>query len=109
MSTEIAASELRAWLYDDGELALLDVREPGQIADGHILFSAPLPYSRFELDLPRLVPNPNVRMVLCDARRRRWRQRAAGPRPGDRLCPRLLPRRRRRGMGRAPATRSTRA
>ncbi len=66
MSEEISARDLRAWLYGDAELALLDVREPGQIADGHILFSVPLPYSRFELDLARLVPNPAVRVVLCD-------------------------------------------
>ena len=26
----------------------------------------PLPYSRFELGLPALVPNPNTRLVLCD-------------------------------------------
>jgi rhodanese-related sulfurtransferase len=64
---EVSAEELRAWLHDDAELALLDVREPGQMAEGHILFSAPAPYSRFELDLPRLVPNPCVRTVLCDA------------------------------------------
>ncbi len=67
MIDEISAGQLRDWLYDDAELALLDVREPGQIADGHILFSAPLPYSRFELDMPHLVPNPGVRIVLCDA------------------------------------------
>lgn len=67
MNAGISAEQLRSWLYDDAELALLDVREPGQAADGHILFSTPIPYSRFELDLPRLVPNPNVRMVLCDA------------------------------------------
>jgi rhodanese-related sulfurtransferase len=67
LSNAISAEQLRAWLYDNEELAFLDVREPGQTADGHILFSAPLPYSQFELDLPRLVPNPPVRMVLCDA------------------------------------------
>lgn len=67
MTDQISAATLRAWLYDRDELALLDVREPGQIADGHILFSTPLPYSCFELDLPRLAPNPGVRMVLCDA------------------------------------------
>src|SRR5690606_17526667 len=69
MSGEVTAGELRRWLHGEGEgeLALLDVREPGQIAEGHILFSAPLPYSRFEIDLPRLAPNPRVRMVLCDA------------------------------------------
>lgn len=66
MTTEISAATLREWLYDGDELALLDVREPGQMILGHILFSAPLPYSRFEIDLIRLAPNPSVRMVLCD-------------------------------------------
>lgn len=64
---EITAATLRSWLYDGAELALIDVREPGQCILAHILFSAPLPYSRFESDLPRLVPNHSVRMVLCDA------------------------------------------
>lgn len=66
MAGEITAETLRRWLYDGGELALLDIRERGQIAMGHILFSAPLPYSRFEIDLPDLVPNTTLRMVLCD-------------------------------------------
>jgi len=66
MPQRIAAEDLRARLYGQGEVALLDVREPGQTVLGHILFSAPLPYSRFELDLPRLVPNTAVPMVLVD-------------------------------------------
>ncbi|MGD1924344.1 MAG: rhodanese-like domain-containing protein [Paracoccaceae bacterium] len=66
MAQTIDAKTLRQWLYGGGELALLDVREVGQMVLGHILFSAPLPYSRFEIDLPRLVPNPSVRVVLCD-------------------------------------------
>ena len=66
MPAEITAPTLRQWLYDEAELALLDVRELGQIANGHILFSAPLPYSRFEIGLPALVPNRTVRMVLVD-------------------------------------------
>ena len=64
---EITAATLRTWLYDGAELALIDVREPGQCIEAHILFSAPLPYSRFEAGLPRLVPNHAARMVLCDA------------------------------------------
>ena len=67
MATEISAETLREWLYDGEELALMDVREPGQAILGHILFSAPLPFSRFENALPALVPNPGVRIVLCDA------------------------------------------
>ena len=64
---EITAAQLRDWLYGDAELALLDVREAGQAVRAHILFSAPAPYSRFEAMLPALVPNTDVRMVLCDA------------------------------------------
>lgn len=83
MASEISAATLRSWLYDGSELALLDVREPGQAILGHILFSAPLPYSRFEIDLPRLAPNRAVRMVLCDdgdgvARRAAVRAEALG-------------------------------
>ncbi|MEM1163250.1 MAG: rhodanese-like domain-containing protein [Pseudomonadota bacterium] len=63
----ISASTLRSWLYHDAELALLDVREVGQTVLGHILFSAPLPYSVFETRLGGLVPNPRTRVVLCDA------------------------------------------
>lgn len=66
MTSEISAQTLRSWLYDGAELALLDVREPGQMILAHILFSAPLPYTRFEAGLAQLAPNPAVRMVLCD-------------------------------------------
>ena len=67
MTSQISAQTLRSWLYDGAELALLDVREPGQMIQGHILFSAPLPFSVFEARLSTLAPNKNVRMVLCDA------------------------------------------
>jgi rhodanese-related sulfurtransferase len=63
----ISAQTLRGWLHDGAELALLDVREAGQTILGHILFSAPLPFSRFEAGLQALAPNPRVRVVLCDA------------------------------------------
>ncbi|MEM6624861.1 MAG: rhodanese-like domain-containing protein [Pseudomonadota bacterium] len=69
MAATISATELHARLHgpDAGEVALLDVRELGQIAQGHILFSAPLPYSRMELGLPDLVPNRRVPLILLDA------------------------------------------
>jgi rhodanese-related sulfurtransferase len=66
MSATIDAATLKAWLSDGGEIALLDVREAGQFGEGHLFFAAPLPYSRFELALPALVPNLAVRVVLCD-------------------------------------------
>src|SRR5215469_1761167 len=63
---EIEAPTLKAWLSDGGEIALLDVREAGQFGEAHPFFAVPLPYSRFELGLPDLAPNPNVRLVLTD-------------------------------------------
>ncbi len=63
---EIDALTLKTWLSDGAEIALLDVREAGQFGEGHLFFAVPLPYSRFELGLADLVPNPNVRLVLCD-------------------------------------------
>ncbi|HLH87488.1 MAG TPA: rhodanese-like domain-containing protein [Xanthobacteraceae bacterium] len=66
MTAEIDAHTLKSWLSDGGEIALLDVREAGQFGEAHPFFAIPLPYSRFELGLPELVPNPAVRIVLVD-------------------------------------------
>ena len=66
MPAEIDARTLKAWLSDGREIALLDVREHGQYGTGHLFFAVPLPYSRFEIALPKLAPNTAVRMVLCD-------------------------------------------
>jgi rhodanese-related sulfurtransferase len=66
MPAEIDAPTLKAWLSDGGEIALFDVREHGQYGTGHPFFSVPLPYSRFEIELPKLAPNAAVRAVLCD-------------------------------------------
>lgn len=83
MASEIHAPTLKAWLSDGAEIALLDVREAGQFGEGHPFFAVPLPYSRFELGLPNLVPNADVRVVLCDggdgvARRAAARAEALG-------------------------------
>ena len=67
MISKIDAHTLKAWLSDGAEIALLDVREAGQFGEAHPFFAVPLPYSRFELGLPDLVPNAGVRVVLCDA------------------------------------------
>ena len=66
MSPRIEAATLKAWLSDGREIALLDVREPGQYGAGHPFFAVPLPYSRFELRLPALAPNRRARLVLLD-------------------------------------------
>src|SRR6476660_2966446 len=62
----VDAREVKAWLSDGDEIAVLDVREHGQYGEAHLFFAVSLPYSRFELGLPALVPNPNTRLVLCD-------------------------------------------
>jgi rhodanese-related sulfurtransferase/predicted metal-dependent enzyme (double-stranded beta helix superfamily) len=62
----LPAAELKAMLTDGEELALLDVREEGVFADGHLLFAASLPLSRLELRLDALVPRKATRVVLCD-------------------------------------------
>src|SRR5262245_10002249 len=67
MTRRIDAGTLKAWLSDADEIALIDVREQGQYGEGHPFFAASLPYSRFELGLGSLVPNPATRLVLCDA------------------------------------------
>ncbi len=66
MAGEIDAHTLKSWLSDRAEIALIDVREAGQFGEAHPFFAVPLPYSRFELGLPSLVPNLSVRLVLCD-------------------------------------------
>ena len=68
MPASVDAKTVKQCLSDGGEIAFLDVREPGQFADGgHAFFAVPLPYSRLELDIERLVPNRRVRLVLSDA------------------------------------------
>jgi len=62
----LTAPQLKSMLSDGREIALLDVREHGIFGEGHLFFAIPLPYSRFEADLPALVPNPATRIVLCD-------------------------------------------
>jgi rhodanese-related sulfurtransferase len=66
MAKYIDAPTLKSWLSDGSEIALIDVREAGQFGESHLFFAVPLPYSRFELGLPQLAPNPSVRLVLCD-------------------------------------------
>ena len=66
MTRTIDAKTLKTRLAELGEMALIDVQEPGPCADGHLLFAVPIPYSRFELDIERLVPRTNVPLVLCD-------------------------------------------
>jgi rhodanese-related sulfurtransferase len=61
-----SAAELAAMLEDGAELALLDVREEGVFAKGHLFLGVSAPLSRLELKLARLVPRRSTRVVLCD-------------------------------------------
>lgn len=67
LTPTVSATQVRAWLNDGHEIAFLDVREAGQFGEGHPFFAIPLPYSRLELDVLRLVPRKATRVVLVDA------------------------------------------
>ncbi|MBM3567605.1 MAG: thiosulfate sulfurtransferase [Alphaproteobacteria bacterium] len=62
----VDAAELRAILGDGQELALLDVREEGAFARGHLLTAASLPLSKLETRIDALVPRRDARIVLVD-------------------------------------------
>lgn len=67
MTQFVTASQLKSWLHDGQEIAVLDVREHGQYGEAHLFYGTPLPYSRLEVDLPRLVPRKQVRVVVYDS------------------------------------------
>ncbi|TPG44297.1 sulfurtransferase [Roseomonas nepalensis] len=62
----VDAPTLKEWLHDGAEIALLDVREHGQFGEAHPFYAVPLPYSRLELEIGRLVPRRATRIVLLD-------------------------------------------
>ncbi|MDB5914630.1 MAG: Rhodanese-like protein [Ramlibacter sp.] len=62
----IAADDLQAALHDGAEIAVLDVRETGVFAHRHLLFAASAPLWRLELQIDRLVPRRDTRVVLVD-------------------------------------------
>jgi len=66
MPATITARVLQDWLQDQQEIALFDIREAGQFGEGHLFFAVPLPYSRLEIDVLRLAPRKDVRLVLVD-------------------------------------------
>jgi len=71
MTTMITTGELRnrldAALADTAELAVLDVREAGQYAAGHLFFATHIPYSRLEIEIGGFVPRRAVPVVVYDA------------------------------------------
>ena len=63
---EVAPEDLKSWLTDGMELALLDVREHGQFGEGHMFLATPAPYSQLEFRVQALVPRPGTRVVVVD-------------------------------------------
>ena len=66
MKSLVEAKTVKSWISDDKELAFIDVREMSQHTAGHPLFSISIPYSEFEINVEKLVPNKKVRIVLFD-------------------------------------------
>ena len=64
--TRISARHLKALLHGTAEIALFDVREHGEYGEGHPFLACSLPYSRLELELPRLAPRHGVPIVFLD-------------------------------------------
>ncbi|NKB56069.1 MAG: thiosulfate sulfurtransferase [Alphaproteobacteria bacterium] len=63
----IDAKALRAAFDDEGELAVIDVREEGVFGQRHLLRCANIPLSGIELSIRDLVPRAATRIVLIDA------------------------------------------
>ncbi len=67
MTTPELRARLDAALAGDAELAVLDVREAGQYAAGHLFFATHVPYSRLEIEIGGFVPRKTVPIVIYDA------------------------------------------
>jgi rhodanese-related sulfurtransferase len=61
---KITPFTLKQWLHDGQEVAVLDIREHGQYGEEHLFYVVSTPYSKLEIEVARLVPRKNVRMVL---------------------------------------------
>ena len=62
----LTPQQLKAWISDGQELAILDVREEGVFARGHLLLAGNAPLWRLDTVLPRLVARLGTRIVLVD-------------------------------------------
>ena len=63
---KIGPTDLKRLLQDDGELALLDVREQGVFGQGHLLLASSAPLSHLELRIGDLIPWRETRIVVTD-------------------------------------------
>lgn len=62
----VSAPQLREWLHDGNEIAVLDVSDGGPYSRAHILAASSMPLANIEIQAPLLLPNRTVRIVLCD-------------------------------------------
>ena len=66
MKNFVEAKIVKSWISDEKELAFIDVRETAQHTAGHPIFSISIPFSKFEINIEKLLPNKNTRIVLFD-------------------------------------------
>ena len=66
MKNFVEAKTVKNWISDNKELAFIDLRELAQHTAGHPLFSISIPFSEFEINVEKLLPNKIVRIVLFD-------------------------------------------
>ena len=62
----VTPKQVKEMLHDKEELALLDVREQGDFAEGHQLLACCIPFSHMEVKLDDLVPRRTTRIVVVD-------------------------------------------
>jgi len=65
-SPRITPAGLKALIAEGGELAILDPREEGVFAKGHLFLAASCPLSRMEMLVGKMVPRAGTRIVLVD-------------------------------------------
>jgi len=65
---KVSVTQLREWLHDGDEIAVIDVSEGGVFAESHILIASNVPPAQLEVLIPALVPRPETRLVLTSAK-----------------------------------------
>ena len=63
MHKKITAKKTKKLLSSNKEISLIDIREIGPHSNGHPFFSISIPYSVFEIELKKLVPNKKVMVI----------------------------------------------
>ncbi|MDG3039955.1 rhodanese-like domain-containing protein [Roseicyclus marinus] len=66
MAETITPQEANDRVLGQGEIALIDLREPGPFSEGHPLFAVPCPFSTLEVEIAVLVPRPSCPVMLLD-------------------------------------------